>query len=523
MSDYTREEILKLIEERSGPEGLDLAGRDLLGIDLSGVDLHGAILARADLREANLKRTNLRGADLSWAVLQEADLRWADLRQADLRQADLRKASLRWADLREAEIESTDFTGVDLTEVQLAKIERAVPGYGVFLQRRLRGLAVPRAMVSAVALVVLAYLWGWLYRAFYFDEFGLSWTSLSPLSMDYLLRGWQVIALSLKFLLMLSLLSLYALLTISVFLLIPLTLIYYLGNRLLPRLGISQMRWGVLSAMFLAYLVIILLIFPSVIRPLWGWLIEKGVPAKEGFQVFQGFLKALSAVERTLFLAFLALSLAPLWTLYRLLCQRLPEAEVPSSLRSRYPWLDTVLASLKGARPFDPTHPLAPWERYLGLLGAMVVLIAIPTFLTQAGVLHAQSDMCYGGPLPQIELYAKGVLTAALLPPTEEVTGEPQYCLRLLLAENGRYYVFYPHQTRVGEGERTPNVYEVPAEEVDIVYREREACWTCLDEVPAAEEPPVVIVSLATPTATPTSTPTAAPLPPTATVTPIPT
>jgi len=34
MSVYTREEILKLIEENGGPEGLDLSGKDLSGIDL---------------------------------------------------------------------------------------------------------------------------------------------------------------------------------------------------------------------------------------------------------------------------------------------------------------------------------------------------------------------------------------------------------------------------------------------------------------------------------------------------------
>ncbi len=35
MSDYTREEILKLIEENGGSEGLDLSGKDLSGIDLN--------------------------------------------------------------------------------------------------------------------------------------------------------------------------------------------------------------------------------------------------------------------------------------------------------------------------------------------------------------------------------------------------------------------------------------------------------------------------------------------------------
>ena len=35
MSEYTREELLKLIQENSGPEGLDLSGKDLSGIDLN--------------------------------------------------------------------------------------------------------------------------------------------------------------------------------------------------------------------------------------------------------------------------------------------------------------------------------------------------------------------------------------------------------------------------------------------------------------------------------------------------------
>ena len=34
MSELTREEILKLIEENGGPQGLDLSGKDLSGIDL---------------------------------------------------------------------------------------------------------------------------------------------------------------------------------------------------------------------------------------------------------------------------------------------------------------------------------------------------------------------------------------------------------------------------------------------------------------------------------------------------------
>ena len=35
MSECTREELLKLIEENDGPEELDLSGKDLSGIDLN--------------------------------------------------------------------------------------------------------------------------------------------------------------------------------------------------------------------------------------------------------------------------------------------------------------------------------------------------------------------------------------------------------------------------------------------------------------------------------------------------------
>ena len=45
----TREDMLRLIEEHGGPEGLDLSGRNLRGIDLSllclsiGQNFHGGI------------------------------------------------------------------------------------------------------------------------------------------------------------------------------------------------------------------------------------------------------------------------------------------------------------------------------------------------------------------------------------------------------------------------------------------------------------------------------------------------
>ena len=78
LTDYTREEILKLIEENGGPEGLDLSGKDLSGIDL-GREAIKAELGKA-LKSAppdetpvwHSKRTegvNLEGANLQWAML----------------------------------------------------------------------------------------------------------------------------------------------------------------------------------------------------------------------------------------------------------------------------------------------------------------------------------------------------------------------------------------------------------------------------------------------------------------------
>ena len=82
LSEYTREEILKLIEENDGPEGLDLSGKDLSGIDL------GREAIKAELEKAlksapgetpvwyseSTEGINLEGINLEGARLSEADL-----------------------------------------------------------------------------------------------------------------------------------------------------------------------------------------------------------------------------------------------------------------------------------------------------------------------------------------------------------------------------------------------------------------------------------------------------------------
>ena len=173
-----REDVLKRIMEGGGPEGFDLSGQDLAGIDLSGFDLHGVILARANLRKADLRGANLRGADLSRAILQGADLRWANLSHANLRWADMENANLRGADLDGADMEGTEVAG-DLTEKELAKGGRGEELPPASPRRQSGTLTTLAILIFALAIADLLCVWGWLYKASYFDEFGLSWASVS--------------------------------------------------------------------------------------------------------------------------------------------------------------------------------------------------------------------------------------------------------------------------------------------------------------------------------------------------------
>jgi uncharacterized protein YjbI with pentapeptide repeats len=157
MSEYTREEILKLIEGNGGPEGLDLSGKDLSGIDLSreairtelekeresapdaipvwycewadGVNLKGVILERADLTyaelqgawlvEAHLQMAQLWDAKLQWAILSDARLEGAYLWLVNLREALLDHANLQTAELSGAELQGALLASTNLKEASL--------------------------------------------------------------------------------------------------------------------------------------------------------------------------------------------------------------------------------------------------------------------------------------------------------------------------------------------------------------------------------------------------------------------
>ncbi|MBE9502531.1 MAG: pentapeptide repeat-containing protein, partial [Chloroflexi bacterium] len=136
----TREEVLKMIEEHGGPEGLDLCGRNLEGINLSSetkneeflhlpsiiiskgvkpLDLHGIVVIGANLQQAELSGANLQGANLFKAKLQGAFLIDANLRRAYLSSAELQGALLWHADLEGATLEYAELQGTELKEANL--------------------------------------------------------------------------------------------------------------------------------------------------------------------------------------------------------------------------------------------------------------------------------------------------------------------------------------------------------------------------------------------------------------------
>jgi uncharacterized protein YjbI with pentapeptide repeats len=125
----TREDVLRMIEESSETEDLDLSGLNLEGIILTDVVL-GSYPFRPRLLRA--QRTNFgqglfKGSVLRHADLRQADFYQADLRQADLSLADLREAQLSRADLRGADLYRAKLNGADLyrTDLRRANLHRA--------------------------------------------------------------------------------------------------------------------------------------------------------------------------------------------------------------------------------------------------------------------------------------------------------------------------------------------------------------------------------------------------------------
>lgn len=133
---YTREDVLRLIEENGGTaEGLDLSGKtfekgiDLRDFDLKGIILEGAVFRRVSeeiLAKKGVKLepvesfglTNI-GALLSRAHLEGAKLSNAHLEEASLANAHLEGASLKAAHLEGANLIDAHLEGASLTDGQL--------------------------------------------------------------------------------------------------------------------------------------------------------------------------------------------------------------------------------------------------------------------------------------------------------------------------------------------------------------------------------------------------------------------
>jgi len=141
----TRKDVLRLIEEHGGPDGLDLGEADLREAALLDLDLHGAYLWWANLQGATLIRTKLQGAyfvsarlqgaNLFDANLQGATLVLANFQGAILGRADLRRARLAWANLRDANLEDVNWGDYVLGEEIAGDFGQAASTYRALKQR----------------------------------------------------------------------------------------------------------------------------------------------------------------------------------------------------------------------------------------------------------------------------------------------------------------------------------------------------------------------------------------------------
>lgn len=127
---YTREDVLRLIEEHGGTaKGLDLSGKRFEeGIDLHGLDLREIVLKEARLIRAHLEATNLmdahlEGANLSQSHLEEANLQHVHLERVELAEAHLERALLCGANLEGTDLIGAHLEGADLSIAQLEGVD----------------------------------------------------------------------------------------------------------------------------------------------------------------------------------------------------------------------------------------------------------------------------------------------------------------------------------------------------------------------------------------------------------------
>lgn len=119
-----RNDVLALIDQHGGSEGLDLSEYDLSGADLSRLDLHGALFSKHD-SDGNLRKSaNLTGVRCTDTNLMRADLTHVNLEGASFWQANLYEATLHasnasLASFGKANLEKADLYGCNLAGANL--------------------------------------------------------------------------------------------------------------------------------------------------------------------------------------------------------------------------------------------------------------------------------------------------------------------------------------------------------------------------------------------------------------------
>ena len=98
MSELSTQEILQMIDDNDGPEGVDVSGKDLSEIDLSGDIVRGEQRQRCFARRDTLPAWAYRGILSSWVL--GIDLSFAKLQGANLEGADLLGANLKHGHLK---------------------------------------------------------------------------------------------------------------------------------------------------------------------------------------------------------------------------------------------------------------------------------------------------------------------------------------------------------------------------------------------------------------------------------------
>lgn len=509
-----RQEIIARIEASAGP--IDLSGLDLQGVDLSRLDLRGANLSRADLTAADLRWTVLEGADLQATVLRRADARWAILRGATLRQADLGRTNLSWADLSGADLTDAQLDGANLESVDLSDVHverRRAPriggtaGAGGSIAEWLGGLKMPRpgtaggagemrlpaltpasAAAAGLLVIALAHCWGWLYRRAYFvDGFGLRGEGVIGFwERANVAAGLvEVVGLTLLTLLASPLILIGAALVLAAAAALP-AAAFLIAQRLLRDVVRPSIRPIIVGGLFVAFFVAFYLLIPPAVAAAdaLGDTLPTGPRLGAIVELFRagGWLTKLGLV------AALGAAAVPAWTAWRWLSHRFARWEAPAAWRLRYPTLNSALTDMRHSRVFAQAAPLTEAEARRGLAWLAGVVLALATLVAGVGRVHAADDMCDGGRLPRVQLYAEAADEETEFEPTVDAR---DMCARMLLETEDEYFVFFPAQTESGDGdgERVATVHRVPVADVGFVDRttSEHECPTCVDGVTGLE------------------------------------